>query len=40
MLTRENYCLKVPKHEILDGVFLHQKSPYVPVIHDLKLFRI
>jgi hypothetical protein len=31
--------LKVPKHEIFDGVFfLHQKSPYGPVIHDLKWF--
>jgi hypothetical protein len=32
--------LKVPKYEIFDDVFLHQKSPYGPVIHDLKWFRI
>ncbi len=32
--------LKVPKHEIFDFVFLLQKNPSGPLIHNLKQFRI
>jgi hypothetical protein len=39
-IFRLTLALKVPKHEIFDGGFLHQKNLSDPLIHNQKWFRI